>query len=311
MKFLRRFLDWEPAFRAGLDRQLLADGSADFHLNPVERRYLHLRHYAFKWAVSSGIWLPNPFRILIGLTLRPGDIFIDVGANVGWMTEMGAVLVGANGSVISFEPSPSTMNLLRRRVERLALRNVTLVQAAVGEQSGQLTLYEYDENYGGASGLRPGGWIGHQHVAETLVDLATLDDFVTSRRIESIRLIKIDVQGAEIDVLRGASRLLASERPPVLFVEIERDACIAFGRTPADLIVELTRAGYRLFSWRAQGLEDVLSEDKLPADGHDDAICLRLPQHQPIFQRLQYLAERRNNWLARQMFQDDGAASRA
>jgi len=228
----------------------------------------------------------------MALALHPGDTFFDIGANVGWITAYASFLVKAKGRVHSFEPSPFTISFLYRRVQCLRLTNVIINNFALGDAPGTAILHEYAENFGGASSLRPDAWPGHKHVRETPVPIRVLDDYIAQERIGPIRMVKIDVQGAEVEVLCGARQLLASASPPVLFVEIERDAQSAFGRGVQDLLRVIAGFGYKMFSWREEGLAVVQAEADIPACGHDDVICLNVGAHQWLYQKLMRLAYR-------------------
>jgi FkbM family methyltransferase len=253
--------------------------------------YMQWRCLALKKAVRSGLWISSGLRVIISLALNPGDTFFDIGANVGWVTQPAAWLVGRRGSVHSFEPSPTTIGYLRRRLVCMDMSNVVVNQFALGAVLGAATLYECVENYGGSSSLRPGAAPGQHLSTETPVAIRVLDDYVEQNSISQIRLIKIDAQGAEIDVLRGAARLLAPQNRPVLYVEIEQIANAAFGYSVNDLLNVLRGMGYDLFSWREIGLVNVKSEKDLPAGGHDDVICLSPGIHDVLHNQLEHLAQ--------------------
>ena len=251
--------------------------------------YLRLRLLAHRRAVRSGLWTADGLHMTMCLTLEPGDVFIDIGANVGWMTQPAAWLVGSRGSVHSFEPSPATMRYLRRRLVCMGLSNVVLNEFALGAVLSFATLYECAENFGGSSALRPGAAPGQHLSAKSQVAVKLLDDYVQQNSISQVRLIKMDVQGSEIDVLHGAKRLLAAPNRPVLFVEIEQVANAAFGYGVNDLIYELMGLNYNLFSWRETGLVSVKSERDIPTNGHDDVICLSPGIHDNLYNKLEQL----------------------
>lgn len=257
--------------------------------------YSWLRWLALSFAIRHGLWVADALNVTMALALRPGDIFFDIGANVGWMTEKAALSVGQRGQVHSFEPSPSAVLYLRRRIFCGRLRNVVINQFALGNEPGMAVLHEFAENFGGASSLRAGAWPGYQHMDETEVEVKTLDQYIEENKIGNIRLLKLDVQGAEIDVLRGGNNLLSSRRRPVLFVEVERDANAAFGRQVDDLLGAIAEWGYEMYSWRDEGLVSVRSESDILDGGHDDVICLHpeIDTHLSLHERLQELMGKR------------------
>ena len=311
--FIRHLVRKERQYRADIDRRI----TSSHYLRSLPELgfapyYLSSRFWVMRWAVRyGGLWIEDALNVTLLSFLEPGDTFFDIGANVGWVTEKAAWLVGQRGQVHSFEPSPSTIRYLRRRVACMKLGNVVVNQFALGDAPGRLTLYEYAENYGGASSLRNESWPGHQPVAETQVEIKKLDDYVQEQENEvtPIRLMKLDVQGAEIDVLHGATELISSPQRPVLFVEVERDANVAFGRCVDDLLRVITSFGYTMHSWRGEGLIAVRSECDIPESGHDDVICLHpdVETHIGLRKRLEKLAQQRHSSLAKLLFGAPGA----
>lgn len=164
--------------------------------------------------------------------LRPGDVAVEVGANIGAHTLPLARMVGASGSIFAFEPQEMLFNLLSANLALNGVTNVRGRRMAVGREVGSIRVPVLDpsrSNNFGALGL--GGWdYGEQ------VPLVTLD----SLDLPACRLLKADVEGMEEAVLRGASGLIARHRP-VLYVENDRR-----DRSPA--LIGLIRAmGYRVW----------------------------------------------------------------
>ncbi len=283
---------WERKLRASIERRILRSQDVTSASRMwLASLYMQCRCLALQRAVRSGLWLPSGLRVIISLALNPGDTFFDIGANVGQVTQPAAWLVGRPGSVHSFEPSPTTICYLRRRLACMGISNVVVNQFALGTVEGSATLYECVENHGGSSSLRPGAAPGQHLSTETHVAVRVLDDYVEQNSIPRIRLIKIDAQGAEIDILRGAARLLAPQSRPVLYVEIEQIANAAFGYSVNDLLNALIGYGYDLFSWRVTGLVSVKSDGDIPAGGHDDVICLSPGVHDVLHDQLEHLAQ--------------------
>ena len=144
--------------------------------------------------------------------LREGVVFVDVGANVGYYTLVASKFVGAVGRVYSIEPVPSTAAVLRVNVKLNGCNNVVVREVAAWSARGRLVLKIPASMYGYASAVREG--------ASVTVDASTLDDIL--RDESSIQLIKIDVEGAELEVLRGAQSVLRRTRYVVL--ELSRNA---------------------------------------------------------------------------------------
>ncbi len=144
-----------------------------------------------------GVWEPDVSRV-IERNLEPGDIFVDVGANIGYDTVLASRLVGASGGVIAIEASPRAFSLLTRNVELNGLTNVRAVKAAVSDRVGKLDLYEiYELNIGAATTLASRGG----KLMES-VDALPLEDILTAAEMARVRLLKIDIEGAEPPVLQ-------------------------------------------------------------------------------------------------------------
>ncbi len=161
------------------------------------------------WAFGS---YEGHFAELFGLLVRPGDRCIDVGANVGVHTVRLARLAGDRGEVIAFEPDPALAERARSNVALNGLSNVRLVTAAATDQPGQLRLYRPDDrdtNRGRAS-IHP-----HPYLTGTAatVPAQTIDQSCTG----PVALIKIDVEGHEAAVVRGACATIERDSPAVVF----------------------------------------------------------------------------------------------
>lgn len=306
MGSLSRVARAERELRQAVDRRLTDSVKKEsIQVSWLTTRYLSFRCRALRAAVRYGhLWIPDALNVTMSVVLERGDSVLDIGANVGWVTERASWLVGPGGRVHSFEPSPTIAGLLRRRVAALQLRNVIVNQIALGDSEGTAILHEFAENFGGSSSLALGEETAPgQHLArEVVVEVQTLDAYLKSAHLEAVRFIKMDVQGAEVSVLQGAVETLANNRP-VLFVEVERGASAAFKYGPVELLSTIA-SYYRMYSWRNEGLKSVRSENDIPANGHDDVICLNPddPFHTAVLARLQTLAGRRRAFPASRLF---------
>lgn len=155
---------------------------------------------------------------LLGQLLRPGDVVIEVGANIGSLTVGLAKAVGNSGRVIALEPQRVVFQILCANIALNSLTWVDTVHAAAGLRPGSVVIGEPDYtrpgNFGGVE-------VGSGDVAAGTgapVPLVTLDQMFMGQQL---RLIKVDVEGMEQDVLEGASRLLSDLRP-MLYVENDR-----------------------------------------------------------------------------------------
>lgn len=148
---------------------------------------------------------------ILAKRLGPGMVFYDLGANIGFFSLIAARVVGESGHVFSFEPDPEVAARLRRNIERNNLANVTVVEAGLWSSSGKMNFVTADL----ASPDRgTGHFVGGDSTNGTPTPCVALDDFVMGARRPDA--IKCDVEGAEIEALRGAERLLRANRPWVL-----------------------------------------------------------------------------------------------
>jgi FkbM family methyltransferase len=148
---------------------------------------------------TTGVWEPLITQYLY-THLRQGDIFIDVGANIGYYTLLAARLVGPRGSVYSIEASPTIYRKLAQNVARNRLQNTTLVDAAAAGEKGTLSIFQAnEENLGHATTVESLAQKERMKLEGT-VRADTLQNLVGADLLKA-RIIKVDVEGAELPVL--------------------------------------------------------------------------------------------------------------
>jgi FkbM family methyltransferase len=173
---------------------------------------------------AQGIWLElnprtgqnyvlgeaeNAVQKILAERLHPGMVFYDLGANIGLFTLLAARLVGEEGKVFSFEPDPAVAARIRRNVERNQFSNVTIVEAGVWSSSGKVNFIPADSS---SPDRGVGRFVTEESVASgTPTPCVALDDFTQCAPLPNA--IKCDVEGAEIEVFRGAERLLRTYHP--------------------------------------------------------------------------------------------------
>jgi FkbM family methyltransferase len=178
--------------------------------------------------------------------LKPGDTFLDVGANAGLFTIMAAKLVGPTGHVYAFEPGLRELELLRRNLAINNIKNVTIVQCAVSNECGKA---EFAISKDGAMNSLA-QTDHHLQKIDTwqTVEVITLDKFMEQCDIGQVNFIKIDVEGAEKLVLDGASNFLKSKNFPPILCEFCDSTAIAFQSSGLELYDKFLSIGYKLFS---------------------------------------------------------------
>lgn len=183
-----------------------------------------------------GLFEPRETRLL-GELLSSGDIFIDVGAHIGWFTTAAARHVGEAGQVIACEPYPPNMAILKGNLARNNCKNVRVVEAALGSQQGTISLAKAGGDSGGVTAL---GWAWDGRVE---VPMTTLDDITSG--LGAVALVKIDVEGWEANVLRGAARTLTQTKS--VLIEINPEALRKVGSSPEEIFNLLRGAGFTRF----------------------------------------------------------------
>ena len=163
--------------------------------------------------------------------LKPGMTVIDAGANIGQYTLLASTIVGTEGAVHSFEPVPDTFVQLSTNVKTNQLSNVYLNQAALWNESTTLKLSlseEMNDNIGSYS-------VGVTNQATAVESVSVrLDDYIVSKKIKRVDLIKMDIEGAEFSALMGMQDVLERERP-ILLIELNRLALQRVGYTPESI----------------------------------------------------------------------------
>lgn len=174
-------------------------------------------------------------------TLRPGMTYVDVGANVGYYVAMGASLVGPRGRVVGFEPTPEAFGRLRTFVERNGIGHARCLQLALGASEGSMALYVPPASYHNLNASMTPYCEG---MISITVPVVTLDSFLEENRIDTVHLLKIDVEGSEPLVLEGAQRSLRAGRIRALLAEFHPRILARVGSSPDALASWLTDRGF-------------------------------------------------------------------
>ncbi|MCC7409197.1 MAG: FkbM family methyltransferase [Phycisphaeraceae bacterium] len=210
-----------------------------FHAQRDERLGRHV--------YATGDYEPATAR-RIAASLRPGDVMVDVGANAGFFSLLAARCVGGKGRVHAFEPSPTTRQWLGQNIAINRAANVIIPHAqALSDKAGTLELHQGPVDHSGVTSLRPiqGASAVHQ------VPVARLDDLLAPSR--PVRLIKIDVEGAELLALRGMTRTLTAHHPD-LIIEVTDEFLRFMGGSAVELREMLAGMGYAGYVLDHEGL---------------------------------------------------------
>jgi len=171
---------------------------------------------------------------LIRRILRPGDHFVDAGANIGYFTMLGARLVGPGGRVDAFEPQPDNRARLKDHLERNGLsQRVRVCESALGDRSGTVKIHFYMEgaNHGSSTLFaQPGA-----HTRAVQVPMQRMDEVLGDEGVE-VKLVKMDIEGAEPLAVAGMAGLLRCKNPPQIICEYNPAQASVAGFAPREFI---------------------------------------------------------------------------
>lgn len=209
-----------PLFRSFISRSSLSELSVALRMKGLT---LHFRPFALgDLFVAAGILWEGMYepQVLEVFEPRKGEVFVDVGAHIGFYTLRAARLVGPDGMVVAFEPNPENYSLLARNVRSNRLSNVLALNMGVSDFVGEAELVAYKNEALGVdpafTRLRRMG----QHGGGLTVAVSDLDTSLDSVGVSQVDWLKIDAEGHELQILRGAKKTLRSPRIK-LIVEIE------------------------------------------------------------------------------------------
>jgi len=183
-----------------------------------------------------GVWEPN-LTALISERLKPGDVFVDVGANIGYFSLLAAKLVGSPGKVVAIEASPEAFHRLERNLRCNRARNVRAVNVAVSDCEEDLQFYAAPENESGRTTAEP-SLANHEHFVPSFrMRALPLALILSKEEVKGARLMKIDVEGYEWPVLLGLVPMLEACRSDLeVVVEVTPSALARRNVKCADLL---------------------------------------------------------------------------
>ena len=191
------------------------------------------------------------FAIFLEAYLRHGMTFFDVGAHFGQYTLMAAKRVRSEGAVHAFEPTAETFLQLEANVRLNGFKQVVMNHAAIYDHAGEMALQACVTGQGEFNSLGRPILPAKDVVRIERVRTITIDDYCHAMKIRRIDLMKIDVEGAELHVLRGARELLARQDAPTIVCEFNEQAASNMGSSTRELRAAFETLGYVLFTFNA------------------------------------------------------------
>lgn len=227
-------------------RDFLIEIASDVFVRAELDDFMVMHHFAYGFAYEP------PIRLSLDL-IRPGDVLLDVGANIGLWTMSAARRTGTAGRVYAFEPVPRVFQRLTDHVRLNNLEQVQCTQVALSERCGRASFFATKANN---SGL---GSLARRHEEDELiqVELSTLDEFCKANNVGNVSLIKVDVEGAESSVFSGGGKLLSEPTSPAILVEVSERQAVNFGSSGRAVKELLTAHGYGLYEHSGRSLEPV------------------------------------------------------
>lgn len=195
------------------------------------RAALYKKYYTWIAGHDGAFLYEKIIQQLYSAILEPGDTCIDVGANKGFHTFPMAGLVGGTGKVYAFEPISELRAKLVERARREDVDQIEFILAALGSKSGEVEFFAI-KNYTPLSGLKLRSPPADAVVEQIKVPLMRLDERIA--RDARVRFIKIDVEGGELDVIKGGLELIKRSRPIIAFEDGRDKAAESYGYSLDD-----------------------------------------------------------------------------
>lgn len=170
--------------------------------------------------------------------IRNASVILDIGANIG-TTSLYFASMNQQAQILAFEPHPQTFARAKENVELNLFKNIDLVNIGLGEKKEKVKLYEVNVNNPGMNRILQ----VEKDYPFKLIAVEKLDDFLQDKNIAEVNLIKLDVEGFEISVLKGAEKTIRANKP-LLFIELDDDNLRENGGDAAAMIQLLVSFGY-------------------------------------------------------------------
>lgn len=183
-----------------------------------------------------------PIQNIFAQHLKEGDVFYDIGANVGFFSVIAAKLVGNTGKVYAFEPGKENAASIRHNAELNKFEQIEVIEKAVSVTSGtgQLLLAQYSGGHALATADVPPDLAG-----EVTVDLVSIDELIARQQIAPPNFVKVDVEGAELDVLKGMKETIKTHQPTIIY-EVDDGDRTAYERKYRELAAFFESLDYQV-----------------------------------------------------------------
>ncbi|MES2070906.1 MAG: FkbM family methyltransferase [Pseudomonadota bacterium] len=227
---------WKFAEKKGLTKEDRVLQSTTLQgVNMLINTKEHIQRFIYFW----GLWEHNELRVLQAL-LRPGDVFLDLGANIGFFSLVASKIVGDRGHVHAFEAIPDTLRELEHNIELNSVRNITVHPQAAANQN-MLVRFARPTSAAGSEVNSMRYEIHGENYWE--VPCVRVDECLDLT--QAIRLIKIDIEGAEMLALRGMEKILQQPGKPIILCEVIDDILREMSSSAEELFSFLEAQDYK------------------------------------------------------------------
>lgn len=192
--------------------------------------------------LEKGIWEASDTHWFVK-SVRPGDVVVDAGANIGYYTVLASKLVGPTGRVYAFEPDPTSFELLERNVRLNGADNVVAEQKALSNANTTLELFIASDNKGEHRIYQPEG----EHRPSIKVPAVRMDDYLRGK-VDHVDFVKIDTQGAEAVIIEGMAETIRANQQMVMIVEFWPSGLAGLGSDAAALLKTLRADDFRFYN---------------------------------------------------------------
>jgi FkbM family methyltransferase len=209
---------------------------------------------------------------ILELATRPGTVAIDAGAHIGFYTLLLQEAVGPRGRVLAFEPDDRNFRLLKCNLNLNKATNVQAFRCALGERKGTVKMGPNPVNFGDARASVC------NDDTPSAVPMVCIDDVLADQMSEPVSVVKVDVQGCELHVVKGMNHVIESNPDLLLVLEVFPEGLREAGASGSGLIGHLQSMGYmgyEVSDWRVQPLSDPRSYDWLAPGKSIDCVLSR------------------------------------
>lgn len=208
-------------------------------------------------ALAANAFYEAELSALLFRLLRPGDTFIDVGAHLGYFSLLASKLVGAEGRVIAIEPDDANAERLEMHKETNGCANIEIFRTVLSEAPGPKTFYVNADNDGGHSlwdiGVHSFNKKSAANPQTRTIDGETLDSIVEKAGSPAVKLVKMDTEGAEPGIIRGAPSTLGAHGIPFVVSEVNEFGLHQMGDSQTVLRDLMKANGYDTFLINPEG----------------------------------------------------------